>query len=186
MQYTGFINIINFIQMQKNINKIKIMVPLIMVCLLLASCKKEGVKVFEGEYTYKTSGNVVVTINGTNIPVSLINHTGQLDIIDIGEDDKVQIVKTSLEGNVSTYNATINDDEIGFDPTTFSEIIVLGTSGAYGTGIITSKATGKIYNKNTIIINEVYQGTYIGSDSLHTMGTIYGDNVLTVADRNED
>jgi len=167
-------------------NTIKMVAPLMLACLLLVSCKKEGVKVFEGDYTYKTSGNVVVKINGMNIPVSLINHTGQLDIIDIGEDDKVQIVKTSLEGNVSTYNATINDDEIDFDPTTFTEIIMLGTSGSYGIGIITSKATGKIYNKNTIIINEVYQGTYINSDSLNTMGTIYGDNVLTVADRNED
>lgn len=166
-------------------NNFKICALLMLSCLFLSSCQKEGVKVFKGDYTYKTSGKITVSIGGIPNPVNLLNKTGQMDIIDIGEEDRVMVVKTSLTGNVTSGYATIDGDQIAFDPVTFNETLILLVEN--GTATITSRASGKIYDDNTIIINETYDGTFAGQGSfLNVTGTISGDSVLTVAERNED
>lgn len=166
-------------------NSLKTWALLMMSCLFLSSCQKEGVKVFKGDYTYKTSGEVTVSIGGIPNPVKLLNQTGQMDIIDIGEDDRVMVVKTSLTGNVTSGYATIDGDQITFDPVTFTETLILVVEN--GTATITSRATGKIYDGNKIIINETYDGTFAGQGAyLNVTGTISGDSVLTVAERNEN
>ena len=166
-------------------NNFKICALLMLSCLFLSSCQKEGVKVFKGDYTYKTSGKITVSIGGIPNPVNLLNKTGQMDIIDIGEEDRVMVVKTSLTGNVTSGYATIDGDQIAFDPVTFNETLILLVEN--GTATITSRASGKIYDDNTIIINETYDGTFAGQGSfLNVTGTISSDSVLTVAERNED
>ncbi len=166
-------------------NNLKICALLMLSCLFLSSCQKEGVKVFKGDYTYKTSGKITVSIGGIPNPVKLLNQTGQMDIIDIGEDDRVMVVKTSLTGNVTSGYATIDGDQITFDPVTSTETIILLVEN--GTATITSHASGKIYDEKTIIINETYDGIFGGQGSyLNVTGTISGDSILTVAERNED
>ncbi len=40
---------------------------------------------------------------------------------------------------------------------------------------------------NTIVINEIYDGTFAGyENTLSVTGTINGDNILTIAKRNEE
>lgn len=166
-------------------NSLKTCALLMLSCLFLSSCQKDGVKVFKGDYTYKTSGKITVTISGVANPVKLLNRTGQMDIIDIGEDDRVMVVKTSLTGDVTSGYATIDGDKIIFDPVTFNETLILLVENGMAT--ITSNASGKIYENNTIIINETYEGIFAGQGSyLNVLGTISGDSILTVADRNED
>ncbi len=166
-------------------NNLKTCALLMLSCLFLSSCQKEGVQVFKGDYTYKTSGEITLTVGGIPNPVKLVNQTGQMDIIDIGEDDRVMVIKTSLTGNVTNGYATIDGDQITFDPVTSKETIILLVEN--GTATITSRASGKIYDGNTIIINETYDGTFAGQGvNLNVTGTISGDSILTVAERNED
>jgi hypothetical protein len=164
---------------------IKTVVILMIGIITFSSCKKEGSELFEGDYTYNTSGEVTVTTDNSSYPVKLNNRTGQMQIIAMDGENRVMIIKTSLTGNVTKGYATISGDEITFEPTIFSENITL--NNLTGTATITDNATGKIYNNNTIVINEIYDGTFAGyENTLNVTGTINGDEILTIAKRNEE
>ena len=166
----------------KNIKKTLL---LMIGIIIFSSCKKEGSELFEGNYTYNTSGEVTVTTDNSSYPVKLNNRTGQMQIIAMDDENRVMIIKTSLTGNVSKGYATISGDEITFEPNTFSENITLNY--LTGTTTVTNNATGKIYDDNTIVINEIYDGTFAGyENALSVTGTVNGNKILTIAKRNEE
>lgn len=77
-----------------------------------------------------------------------------MDIIDIDEENRV-MVKTSLTGTVTIGYASI-DGDITFEPVTTTQAIFTGQQ--YLTATITEAGTGKIYEKNTLVIHEKYTG----------------------------
>jgi len=167
------------------IRSITVIVVLMLQTMLLTSCSKDEIKPFMGDYTYNTSGTVVLNMSGIPLQVSLPNNTGQMDIIDIDEDNRVMVKKTSLTGTVTIGYASIDGDDITFEPVTTTQAIFTGQQ--YLTATITSTGTGKIYEKNTLVIHEKYTGTFIGAGSdINVSGTLQGDSILTVAERNEE
>lgn len=166
-------------------NNFKMMTLIIVSFLFLSSCKKEGVTDFIGEYTYNTSGNVIVNIGGVANPVGLFNRTGQMEILDIGEKDRVMVVKRSLSGDITSMYATIDGDQISIEPETHTKTVNILLEA--GTVTFTCTASGNIFDHNNIILNEVYDGTFAGQGSLlNVAGTVYSDDILTVAKRNDD
>ncbi len=166
-------------------NNLKIVAFLMVTCLFFSSCKKEGVKVFKGDYTYNTSGDIIVKTTGISSPVKLFNSTGQMEILDVDEDNRVMVVKRSLTGDVTSTYATIDGDQITFEPSTITKAVTLLVE--YGIVTVTCSASGKIYGDKTIMINETYNGTFAGQGAfLNVSGTVSGDNILTIAKRNED
>jgi len=158
---------------------------LALIAITMVSCSKDEVKPFLGDYTYNTSGTIVLNMSGIPLQLSVPNNTGQMHIISIDEDDRVMIQKTSLAGTVSVGYATIDDDEITFEPVTTTEAVFTGQQ--YLTATITSTGNGKIYDGKTIVINEKYTGSFAGMGSdINAAGTLSGDSILTVAERNEE
>lgn len=167
--------------MKKNVTVLSIT----LLFLMLASCSKDEVKPFLGDYTYNTSGTVVLNMSGFPLEVSVPNNTGQMHIIDIDEENRVMVQKTSLAGTVSVGYATIDGDDITFEAVTTTEAIFTGTQ--YVNATITSTGTGTMYEDKTIIVSEKYTGTFIGAGSdINASGTLSGDSIHTVARRNEE
>lgn len=157
---------------------------LCLIGIVFNSCSKTDTKRFEGNYTYNTSGEVVMTTDGRSVSVPLMNSTGQMQIIDLDEDGRVMVIKRTLSGKVMQGYGTIVDNQIEFEPQTFTTFIA--SSDISGTAQITSTATGTLYNQNTLIINEVYNGTFVDSiGTLNNSVTLYGNDILTVAERNK-
>jgi len=108
-----------------------------------------------------------------------------MEILDVDEDNRVMVVKRSLTGDVTSTYATIDGDQITFEPSTITKAVTLLVE--YGIVTVTCSASGKIYGDKTIMINETYNGTFAGQGAfLNVSGTVSGDNILTIAKRNED
>lgn len=52
-------------------------IVLLLQTIVLTSCSKDELKPFMGDYTYNTSGTVVLNMSGIPLQVSLPNSTGQ-------------------------------------------------------------------------------------------------------------
>lgn len=170
--------------------KISLVLLTTIIAISLSSCEKNHTKAFVGDYTFKTSGSIELITDNTSNIINLTNKIGQLNIIDIGDNSKVMVVKDILGGEVYTYEATCNDDEIFFDPITTDKEITLAS--AIGTLEITSVATGKLYfdkkeKRNKIIIKEEITGHFKGSiNDNETNGYIKNSDVTTVATLNKE
>ena len=75
-------------------------------CLMaLTACQKKNAPLFRGDYSYKTSGSVVLDEivtdgeTGDKFTVSLPNEIGQLEISDLGNGkDSVLVVMNTMGG----------------------------------------------------------------------------------------
>lgn len=154
---------------------------ILMATLLLCnSCHNNPVDIFTGDYTYKTSGSVDITMDSSYFTVNLQQHIGQMDIIELPDNDStVVVIMSQLNGDVVRFNAHVTSDSIFFEPYTrrLSLYVNDTINGSYD---ITINGRG-VKNDYTISINEVYDGI-IKTDN--SSGTIYGDDILTVAKRN--
>lgn len=145
------------------------------------ACRKKVVKPFLGQYTYQTSGNIVVGTDTSEVNINLLNEIGRMELIDIDEDDRVMVVKKSLTGKVEKTYATISDDDITFDDVMSIETFGFDTL-QFGGSLITKSAHGTRYNDN-IIIDETYSGIVAAAV---LMGTIKESNITTVAKKDEE
>ena len=156
-------------------------------CLLaLASCQKKNVPLFRGDYSFKTSGSVVLDeINPEDGPstftVSLPNEIGQLEISDLGNGkDSVLVVMNTMGGEVVVTHACCKDNEIFLRD--FKKNILLFTSDT-----ITLKnelrvsGKGQMYEDHTLILNMVYDGEAESNDRSFM---IHGDDIRMAAMRN--
>ncbi len=162
----------------------------IIFAMSFTSCKKNYTKEFIGDYTFKTSGTIELITESTSNTISLKNEIGQLNIVDVGDDTKVMVVKNVLTGDIYTYEATCKEDEIFFDPVTMEREIKLGSVS--GILEVTTVASGKLYydkkeKRNKIIIKEELSGHLKGSFNDHeTNGYIKNSDVTTIATLNKE
>lgn len=164
---------------------------LIAICILMAfsSCQKSSIQLFRGDYSFKTSGNVVFdeivpegdSIEPVSFTVSLPNEIGQLEISDLGsEDDSLLVVMNTMGGEVIVTQALCDGKKIFLKDFKKNTLLFSGDS-------ITLKnemhvqASGQMYEDNTIILNMIYEGE---AETANRNFTIYGDNIRMAATRN--
>ena len=161
---------------------------LIICCLLtLAACQKKNAPLFRGDYSFKTSGSVVLDEivddgeTGDSFTVSLPNEIGQLEISDLGNGkDSVLVVMNTMGGEVVVTHAFCQDNEIFLKDFTKNTLLFTGDSLTLKNDLHV-KASGKMYEENTLILNMTYQGE---AESNERNFKVYGDDIRMAAIRN--
>ena len=167
----------------------KIVFVLILGLIAFSSCQKSGMRLFRGDYSFKTSGSVVmdeiVPAGHTEEPVSytvhLPNEIGQLEISDLGnEKDSLLVVMNTLGGEVTVTHAFCDGNEIYLKEFTKNTLLFTGDSITVKNEVRV-RASGQLYEDNTLILNMIYEG----EAEVNERGfTIHGDNIRLVAKRN--
>ena len=145
-------------------------ISLIIICLVaLASCKKSGVDLFVGDYSFKTSGEISImaqaVIDSSNIiipaemNVSLSNDIGQLNISASDQkNDEVIVVLNYLNGDVVVTKGTCDGKTIELHEFQRNTLpISINTFLTSSSTYITVGATGQMYD-DMIIFDMTYQG----------------------------
>ena len=162
---------------------------LFVICALLAlaSCQKKNAPLFRGDYSFKTSGSVtldeIVTNGeeGDSFTVSLPNEIGQLEIsaLDNGKDS-VLVVMNTMGGEVVVTHAFCKDNEIFLRDYKKNTLLFTGDSLTLKNDLRV-KASGQMYEDNTLIINMIYDGE---AETNERNFKIHGDNIRMAAIRN--
>ena len=163
----------------------------IFICglIALASCQKSGMHLFRGDYSFKTSGSVtmdeIMSEDNSDEPisytVSLPNEIGQLEINALGNDrDSLLVVMNTMGGEVIVTHAFCDGNEIFLKDFTKNTLIFTGDSITLKNEVRV-KASGQMYEDNTIILNMIYDGE---AETAERLFSIHGDNIRMVAIRN--
>lgn len=137
--------------------------------LALTSCHKSGIKLFSGDYSFKTSGEVYIMAeadvqgNEIIIPaaviVSLANEMGQLNIsVSDKDNDEVIVVINHLNGDVITTTGTCDGNTIELDEFQRYTLPVSVSTWTGMSSTITVGGTGHIYEDNMIVFDMKYSG----------------------------
>ena len=161
---------------------------LIICCLLaMAACQKKNAPLFRGDYSFKTSGSVVldeIVANGEtgdSFTVSLPNEIGQLEISDLGNGkDSVLVVMNTMGGEVVVTHAFCKDNEIFLRDFKKNTLLFTGDSLTLKNDLRV-KASGQMYEDNTLILNMTYDGE---AESNERSFKVYGDDIRMAATRN--
>lgn len=153
------------------------------LCLIFSSCQKEGADLFDGSYSFKTSGTLTINKKSTEGEEHSFNHqltseSGQMNIL---KESKSSVIITMnvVGGQVLVIPASIVDNTLKID--SFKQMINI-KDGLQEISIECGvSGDGKIYD-DVVIINLNYTGT--GANSLNTY-TITNSEVNCVAKRNE-
>ena len=165
----------------------KRIIPILFCCLVaLAACQKKNAPLFRGDYSFKTSGSVTLNeIDAEDEPasftVSLPNEIGQLEIsaLDNGKDS-VLVVMNTMGGEVVVTHAFCKDNEIFLRDFKKNTLLFTGDSLTLKNDLRV-KASGQMYEDNTLILNMVYEGEAETNDRSFK---IYGDDIRMAATRN--
>ena len=166
----------------------KRIIPILFCALLvaLASCQKKNAPLFRGDYSFKTSGSVTLEeINPEDEPasftVSLPNEIGQLEIsgLDNGKDSGLVMMNT-MGGEVVITHDFCKDNEIFLRDFKKNTLLFTGDSLTLKNDLRV-KASGQMYEDNTLILNMVYEGEAETNDRSFK---IYGDDIRMAAIRN--
>ena len=162
----------------------------ILAILTLTSCHKSGVRLFEGDYSFKTSGEISISVEGQidstdiNIPatldISLANEVGQLNICSSEKkNDNVVVVLNYLNGDVVVTSGTCNGNTI--ELSTFQRnVLPVSVSSLLSNFSILVSGNGQMYDDMII-----FDMTYKGKASIGTVSyKIKGKDVKMVAYRN--
>ena len=161
---------------------------LIICCLLaMAACQKKNAPLFRGDYSFKTSGSVVLdeivahSETGDSFTVSLPNEIGQLEISDLGNGkDSVLVVMNTMGGEVVVTHAFCKDNEIFLRDFKKNTLLFTGDSLNLKNDLRV-KASGQMYEDNTLILNMTYDGE---AESNERSFKVYGDDIRMAATRN--
>ena len=160
----------------------------LILCGLIAftSCQKKNVPLFRGDYSFKTSGSVTLNEIDTedepaSYTVSLPNEIGQLEIsaLDNGKDS-VLVVMNTMGGEVVVTHAFCQDNKIFLRDFKKNTLLFTGDSLTLKNDLRV-KASGQMYENNTLILNMIYEGEAETDDRSFT---IYGDDIRMAATRN--
>lgn len=154
--------------------------------IALSACQKRGMHLFRGDYSFKTSGSVTLDeIDPEDEPasyiVSLPNEIGQLEINALGnEKDSAVVVMNTMGGEVVVTHAFCKDNEIFLKDFTKNTLLFTGDSITLKNEVRV-RASGQMYEDNTIILNMIYDGE---AETNERSFTIHGDNIRMAAIRN--
>ena len=148
--------------------------------ILIGCCAcSNDARLLSGDYSYKTSGSVVIATDTEEVTYQLPDKIGQLNVVDLKATDKdsVLLVLNEMGGSLTTIYARISADSIELQP--YTTTLTITTGKGTGTYDITVSGTGIRYD-DLIMLHETYDGTL--SDDNET--TLYSDNIIIVANRN--
>ena len=167
----------------------KIRPILIILCALMAlsSCQKKNAPLFRGDYSFKTSGSVTLEEivpqgeTGETFTVGLPNEIGQLEIsaLDNGKDS-VLVVMNTMGGEVVVAHALCKDNEIFLRDFKKNTLLLTGDSLTLKNDLRV-KATGRMYEDNTLILNMIYDGE---AERNERSFKVFGDDIRMAAIRN--
>ncbi|MBQ6770234.1 MAG: hypothetical protein IJP44_04550 [Bacteroidales bacterium] len=159
-------------------------------CLLaLASCQKKNAPLFRGDYSFKTSGSVALdeivpegdSIEPASYTVSIPNEIGQMEISALGNGkDSVLVVMNTMGGEVVVTHAFCKDNEIFLRDFKKNTLLFTGDSLTLKNDLLV-KATGQMYEDNTLILNMTYEGE---AESNERSFKVFGDDIRMAAIRN--
>ena len=161
----------------------------IVICafMALASCQKKNAPLFRGDYSFKTSGSVTLEEivpqgeTGETFTVGLPNEIGQLEIstLDNGKDS-VLVVMNTMGGEVVVTHAFCKDNEIFLRDFKKNTLLFTGDSLTLKNDLRV-KATGRMYEDNTLILNMIYDGE---AERNERSFKVFGDDIRMAAIRN--
>lgn len=165
----------------------RIIFILFFALMALASCQKKNAPLFRGDYSFKTSGSVTLEEivpqgeTGETFTVGLPNEIGQLEIstLDNGKDS-VLVVMNTMGGEVVVTHAFCKDNEIFLRDFKKNTLLLTGDSLTLKNDLRV-KATGRMYEDNTLILNMTYDGEAERNESSFK---VFGDDIRMAAIRN--
>lgn len=166
----------------------KRIIPIVICALMaLASCQKKNAPLFRGDYSFKTSGSVTLEEivpqgeTGETFTVGLPNEIGQLEIstLDNGKDS-VLVVMNTMGGEVVVAHALCKDNEIFLRDFKKNTLLLTGDSLTLKNDLRV-KATGRMYEDNTLILNMIYDGE---AERNERSFKVFGDDIRMAAIRN--
>ncbi|MCD8285884.1 MAG: hypothetical protein LUD50_01470, partial [Clostridia bacterium] len=137
------------------------------IVLTSASCTKEGVRRFSGNYSFKTSGSIEAAITGYEIlgtqTIPLTAESGQLSVVtsDKSEGDMI-VAMNILGGNLITFNANADGKTLTIEPFTRSLTLMMGTSLSDLTTLtttVTVSGSAQRYD-DSLLFNLTYEGGF--------------------------
>lgn len=166
----------------------KRIIPIVICALMaLASCQKKNAPLFRGDYSFKTSGSVTLEEivpqgeTGETFTVGLPNEIGQLEISDLGNGkDSVLVVMNTMGGEVVVTHAFCKDNEIFLRDFKKNTLLLTGDSLTLKNDLRV-KATGRMYEDNTLILNMIYDGE---AERNERSFKVFGDDIRMAAIRN--
>ncbi len=155
--------------------------------MALSSCQKKNAPLFRGDYSFKTSGSVTLEEivpqgeTGETFTVGLPNEIGQLEIstLDNGKDS-VLVVMNTMGGEVVVTHAFCKDNEIFLRDFKKNTLLLTGDSLTLKNDLRV-KATGRMYEDNTLILNMIYDGE---AERNERSFKVFGDDIRMAAIRN--
>ena len=155
--------------------------------MALTSCQKKNAPLFRGDYSFKTSGSVTLEEivpqgeTGETFTVGLPNEIGQLEIstLDNGKDS-VLVVMNTMGGEVVVTHAFCKDNKIFLRDFNKNTLLFTGDSITLKNELRV-KASGQMYENNTLILNMTYEGEAETNDRSFK---VYGDGIRMAAIRN--
>ena len=165
----------------------RIIFILFFALMALASCQKKNAPLFRGDYSFKTSGSVTLEEivpqgeTGETFTVGLPNEIGQLEIstLDNGKDS-VLVVMNTMGGEVVVTHALCKDNEIFLRDFKKNTLLLTGDSLTLKNDLRV-KATGRMYEDNTLILNMIYDGE---AERNERSFKVFGDDIRMAATRN--
>jgi len=155
--------------------------------MALASCQKKNAPLFRGDYSFKTSGSVTLEEivpqgeTGETFTIGLPNEIGQLEISDLGNGkDSVLVVMNTMGGEVVVAHALCKDNEIFLRDFKKNTLLLTGDSLTLKNDLRV-KATGRMYEDNTLILNMIYDGE---AERNERSFKVFGDDIRMAAIRN--
>lgn len=157
------------------------------ILLLCVSCDKEGRRL-TGDYSYKLSGDVILTDADGQETHHLVHRNGQMNI----RKDKSQkttyiITMNEMGGGGYTMKAELHGDSLRIDPYTFSSNILSTTGlpsiGQDETPSVVYQITafgGGILNEDILIVREVWKGYQSGNSAVK----VDGPEMTIIAEKN--
>lgn len=151
--------------------------------LSLSSCQKEGAELFEGSYSFKTSGTLTIDKKNSDneeksFKYQLSSESGQMNILKENKSSAI-ITMNIIGGQVLVIPAITEDNTLKIS--SFSHIINIKDGLQEVSMECSLDGEGKMYD-DVVIINFKYTGA--GSNSTNTY-TITDSEVNCVAKRNE-
>ena len=144
-----------------DMRRFSVMLTLLCIMVISAvSCRKEGPSLFEGNYSFKTSGTITVQQSGVEsaerMEISLSNEMGQMDIL--AKDGRNVLVSMNvMGGDIINCDASVTGDNLQLGP--FRRKISLNwlDSGIYRADVVVS---GNAVKYGDILVFQLsYSGT---------------------------
>ena len=147
-------------------NMKKTIILVLAAAMSLASCSREGVNLFRGNYSFKTSGTMTATVTVADtvetrteeMTVSVVTEQGQMDILAVDADEGTAIITMNvLAGDVYTMDAVADGEELSIEP--FERMLDVTLTGIGKVTVpVTVEGTAHRYS-NVVIFDLAYIGS---------------------------